>query len=161
MTRKNSPRLPWPALAVALLLVSALARSLPAAQAPGPGGAPGSPGSQDPLAEHLFAPDLVMRHQAEIGLSAAQRKALIEELQHTQTEMVPLQFEANEASEALVGLVSPSRIDEGEALAQAQRLMEIETRIKGKHLVLLVRIKNLLSAEQQVRLAEIRKAGGR
>lgn len=150
----------------ALFFVLALTFSLFAAgsalaQPPGPPTPGPQPGAGDPLAEHLFPPDLVMRHQAEIGLSPAQRDALIEELQATQVEIVPLQFDVTEAAEALAGLLSEARIDEGQALAGAQRVMELEARAKARHLILLVRVKNLLTPEQQERLEAIRDRGAR
>ncbi len=129
-----------------------------AAEASGP---PSPPSQRDPVAEQLFAPELVMSHQTEIGLTAAQRQTLISELQRLQTEVVPLQFEVQAASEALVELLAGERVEEERALAQAKRLMELEQQVRATHLALLVRIKNLLSVEQQTKLAAIRGGGAR
>src|SRR6266704_377535 len=45
------------------------------------------------LRRELFPPDLVMRHQGEIGLSEEQRTALVHEMQGLQSDLVPLQFD--------------------------------------------------------------------
>jgi Spy/CpxP family protein refolding chaperone len=97
-----------------------------------------------------------MEHQQEIGLSGQQRQVLIAELQQTQSDLVPLQFEISEAGERLAQLFAAPRVDEQEALAAAQRVMEIESLIKTRHLSLVIRIKNLLTQEQQAELRRLR-----
>lgn len=142
-----------------LLLGQLLGAVLTASDTRAAGEVPGSPSPQsqrDPVAEQLFPPELVMSHQAEIGLTAAQRGAIVEELQKLQTQVVPLQFEVQAAAEALVKLLASERVDEVNALAQARRVMDLEIQVRVKHLALLVRIKNLLSAEQRATLAVIR-----
>lgn len=147
-----------------LLLVS----SLSVAQAPGPGphlntppvpgamqpGAPG-PGDGDPLRREFFPPELIMDHQRELGLSADQRKKLIAEIQSAQSRNVELQFEVKAAAEGLADLVKKPAVDEAKAMAQVDKLMAIENELKKNHLRLLVRVKNLLSVEQQGKLREM------
>jgi Spy/CpxP family protein refolding chaperone len=137
---------------VALLLALLIATPVAAQKPPRQPGPPQSPAFE----KHLFAPDLVMRHQQEIGLRAEQRQALIAELQQTQADLVPLQFEISEAGERLVQLFEAPRVDEQEALAAAERVMELESRIKTRHMSLVIRIKNLLTEEQQAELRRLR-----
>jgi len=111
---------------------------------------------KDRFQKLVFAPELVMAHQGEIGLQPDQKQALIGELQRTQTDLVPLQFEMREASELLARLLEPPRVDEGEALAAAERVMGLEAEIKKLHLALVIRIKNLLTEEQQAELRRLR-----
>ncbi len=163
MSRTKQFRVAWRTvtLSLALLLPFGLANVVrgeePSAASTG---SPASAPPRDPIAERLFAPELVMGHQSEVGLTAAQREAVIHDLQRLQSELVPLQFELQAAAEALGVLLSTPRIDEERALAQAKRVMELEGQVKAKHLALLVRIKNLLSPEQQERLVALR-AGAR
>ncbi|MEE8277357.1 MAG: periplasmic heavy metal sensor [Thermoanaerobaculia bacterium] len=117
----------------------------------GPGGH-----KRDRFEESVFAPDLVMSHQGEIGLRSDQKQALIEELQRTQADLVPLQFEMSEAGERLERLLGVPRVDEDEALAAAERVMQLESEIKRRHLTLMIRIKNLLTEEQQAELRRLR-----
>ena len=109
------------------------------------------------FAKAVFAPELVMRHQGEIGLSEDQKQSLIAELQATQSDLVPVQLEISEAGESLAHMLRPATVDEAEALAAAQRVMQLETQIKLIHLRLVVRIKNLLTVEQQEALRRIRE----
>ena len=110
----------------------------------------------DPFAGLLFAPELIMQNQAAIGLSKAQRRDLITEVTQAQAEFLPAQMDLAEDAEELKRLLAAPHIDESAAVALASRLMELESRIKQRHLVLAIRIKNLLSESQQTRLAELR-----
>ena len=137
------------AAGLAALLVAPLALAQPPLE--GPGGH-----KRDRFEESVFAPDLVMSHQGEIGLRSDQKQALIEELQRTQSDLVPLQFEMSEAGERLERLLGVPRVDEDEALAAAERVMQLESEIKRRHLTLMIRIKNLLTEEQQAELRRLR-----
>lgn len=115
------------------------------------------PEGMDPIEFLLLPPELVMRHQGEIQLRPEQRQAIIAELQQTQADLVPLEFDLNDAQQKLVELLDRSRVDEEQALAVAGRLTEMEGEIKHRHLTLLIHIKNLLDEDQQQRLREIRQ----
>jgi Spy/CpxP family protein refolding chaperone len=133
-----------------LMLVSTLSLS----QSPAPPPAP-MPPDGDPLKREFFPPELIMDHQRELGVTADQRKKLVAEIQAAQSRMVELQFEVKSAHETLADLVRQPKVDEAKAMAQVDKLMAVENEIKKNHLRLLVRIKNLLSAEQQGKLREM------
>ncbi len=139
---------------------SVLALALGLALAPALVAAPGR-GAEERIARWVFAPELVMSHQAEIGLTAGQRDEFIRRMQKTQADLVPLKLELSEAVESLAHLLAAPRVDEGAALEQASRVMGLEAEIKRRHLELLIGIKNMLSEEQQMRLRRIRAAGRR
>ena len=130
-------------LLCAVLLVSSAAVTV---EAPRP----------DPMAEHLFPPDLVMAHGREIGLDDRQRAAIKEAIQASQSKFLDAQWSMQEESQKLVQLLQARPVDEAAVLAQADRVMSLERDVKRTHLSLLVRIKNLLSVEQQARLRELR-----
>jgi len=111
----------------------------------------------DPFAGLLFAPELIMKHQTAIDLSKAQRRDLITEVTQAQAEFLPAQMDLAEDAEELTRLLDAPRVDEAAAVALAGRLMALESQIKQRHLVLAIRIKNLLSESQQARLAELRE----
>ena len=114
-------------------------------------------GGEFELRRELFPPDLVMRHQAEIGLSDEQKSTLVREMQALQSDLVPLQFEISEAGEQLRAALAGPRIDESKAASLADRLMSLESRIKKRHLALMIRVKNTLTEEQQARLKDLRE----
>lgn len=118
---------------------------------------PGDPGA-GPLAK-LYTPDLLMTRQGDLGLSKAQRQAMIESLQETQSALVPLQWQMHAATGDLEKLLDAPRVDEAAALATGDRMTLVEGEIKRQHLRLLIRLKNQLTEAQQHRLDELRTRG--
>lgn len=117
-----------------------------------------APALDDPFASHLFPPELIMAHQREIGLQDAQRTAIVNELQQSQVIFVQLQWKMSAESEQLEALLRPATVNEVLVLAQIDRVLAVEREIKRAQVGLLIRIKNALSAQQQAKLAELRKA---
>ncbi|MBI4819145.1 MAG: periplasmic heavy metal sensor [Deltaproteobacteria bacterium] len=145
-----------------LLLFAGLCASGPAF-AEGPPGPPGPPGTplppgRDPLFEHLFPPELVMANQSTIALSEVQRSAIIKEMKGAQGQFVDLQWKVQEQAERVGQLLSANPIDEAKAAAEADKLMDIERQMKRTHLLLLVRIKNVLGPEQHEKLRGLRRS---
>lgn len=134
----------WP-----LILLLVLAAVDVRGQAPAPG--------KDPLAPHVFPPELVMRHAQEIGLDEKQRAGIKEAVIKMQARFLDLQWEIQEESEKMARLLQASPVDETAVLAQADRVMGLEREVKKAHLSLLVRIKNLLSDAQREKLSQLRR----
>ena len=143
--RHPNPFRLWPAIALALCL---LAVAPPVALAED---------DEDPFEELVFDPELVMANQRKIELTREQRDLFIREMQATQTDVLPVEFEMTEASMDLIELLEGPRVDEEAALEAAARVLELERQVKSRHMVLLIRIKNLLTEEQQELLQEIRE----
>ena len=60
-------------------------------------------------------------------------------------------------AEALVNVVKQDRPDEKQVLAQLDKVLNVENEIKRLRTGLLVRIKNILTPEQQAQLRGIKK----
>ncbi len=127
------------ALGLALLPASALT-----AQQPG----------DDPLAGLLFPPELVMQHQADIGLTPEQRTAITKSIADLQARAIDLQWRMQEATQSLASLLGKPVVDQTAALAQLDTVLNLEREVKRAQLTLLIRIKNTLTPEQQGRLAQ-------
>lgn len=112
-----------------------------------------APGS---IESKLFTPDAVMEHQAAIGIDPTQRESLLKEIDRAQSEIARLQWDLQGEKEKLAAVLDPSVVDEAKAKAQARRVMDAENSVKSAHLVMLVRIKNLLTPDQQKKLRELR-----
>lgn len=117
---------------------------------------PAAPG-QDPIAQNLFPPELVMRHGGEIGLDEKQRAAVKEIVQKAQAKFLDAQWEMQEESGKMVRLLQDRPIDEATVLAQVDKVLTLEREVKKTQLSLLIRIKNLLTEPQQARLSGLRK----
>ena len=138
-------------LLAALVLATVL--GMPArAQTPKPG--------DDPLAKLLFAPELVLKHAQDLALQPAQRSAIVSAIKEAQGDLLDLQLQMAERAQELIKLVDLPRVDEGPALAQADRVLGLERDMKRKQLQLLIRIKNTLTREQQDRLVALRDRPG-
>src|SRR6266567_7110785 len=133
-------------LSVALSLLCLCPSHVFAAQAP----------PADPVAEYLFPPELVMQHQSEIELTEDQKSALMAEIQKTQGRLADLQQRLQKEAEALGVLLKKDEVDEQAALAQLDRILHEEREIKRGHLAMVLRIKNTLTAEQEVKSREIK-----
>ena len=119
-----------------------------AAQPPGP----------DPLAENLFPPELVMQHQKAINLTDPQKASIRADLVKTQTRFTELQWQLQDAMEGLVALLKQSPTDEAQVMNILDKVLGFEREIKRSQIGLLVRIKNVLTAEQQAKLHRLQAA---
>lgn len=140
-------------LGLALLILSLV----PAAAFAGPGRGPGHHGG--PMMRHLAPPELVMRHQAELGLTDTQREQIKQVMKEAEPELVDLRWRAEAAREKLEELLGASRVDENQALVLSDRLMAAQQLVHKAQLRMMIRIKNLLTEEQQAKLKELRPKG--
>ncbi len=105
----------------------------------------GPPGQRPPGGDFLrefFPPELVMRNQKAIGLTAAQQSAIREEMVR-----------------ALGSLVKSGTAGEKEILAQFDKLLSVEAEIKRLQIENLLKIRNFLTKEQQEKLKELKRQG--
>ena len=113
------------------------------------------PQQPDPFAGQLFPPDLIMQHQQALNLSDDQKNFLKAELIKLQTRLTEVQWELQGEVEKLSALMKQDQVDEAQALAQLDKVLNLEREIKRAHIGLLIRLKNKLTSEQQARLREI------
>ena len=118
-------------------------------------------GTDDDVFEALlYTPELVMQHRRAIDLNDEQRDAISRMIQELQGRVVSLQWEMLDQLESLQEtLARGSQIDQDRALDQLDRVLQTEKEIKQAHLELLIRIKNVLTAEQQGILDGLKEPG--
>lgn len=107
--------------------------------------------------DNFFPPEMIMRKQKEIGLSEEQQKTIKEEMKNTLSRFTELEWERNAEEETMITLARQSKVDEKNALAQFDKLLALEHKIKKVHLEMLIRVKNILTEEQQNKLLQIRR----
>src|SRR5271166_7041579 len=125
---------------LALLLFSPLAAQQP---------------SEDPLRDVLFPPEAVMLHQQAVGLSEEQKNSLKVEVHQAQLKFTELQWTLQDEMERLISLLKQSKVDEKQAASQLDKVLAAEHEIKRAQLMLLIRIKNILTPGQQTQLREL------
>jgi Spy/CpxP family protein refolding chaperone len=111
---------------------------------------------EDNFARAFFAPELVMQHARAISLTDDQRNAITLAIAETQVKAVSNQLRMLEQMQAVIEQVEQARINEGQVLPALNRVLDLEQEVKIAHTTLLIRIKNLLTPEQQSKLRELR-----
>lgn len=114
----------------------------------------------DPIFSTLYPPELIMQHRRAIGLTDEQRDAISRLIQDLQGRVVRLQWELLDEMEQLRAITGQSRVDLDRSLDQMDAVLDTEKQIKQAHLEMLVRIKNLLSPDQQAALDRLREGEG-
>lgn len=121
-----------------------------------PGQPPRPPEPPDPIAQNLFPPEMVMQHRQEIGLTDEQHTAIRQELRKASTRFNELQWQMEDEMETMNKLTNASAVDEQKVMAELDKILNIEREVKRTQLLVSVRIKNKLTAEQQAKLQELR-----
>lgn len=110
------------------------------------------------IESRLYPPEVVMQNQGAIGLSAGQRDAIAKETERAHKELLELQWQLDAEKEKLIGVLDGEKVDEARSKTAALEVMKREDAIKVGHLAMLVRIKNVLTKDQQEKLRALREA---
>ena len=108
------------------------------------------------LADEMFPPEMIMQHQRELGLTDEQKAYMRGEINKTSARFNDLQWQLQDAMEALHDTMRTNQINEQQALAQLDKVLDAEREIKKLHMGLAIRIKNALTPEQQEKLQNMR-----
>ncbi|MFC1660942.1 hypothetical protein ACFL3S_05740 [Gemmatimonadota bacterium] len=122
---------------------------------------PGFVGAQtaqesDALEAMLYPPELIMQHRRAIDLNDEQRDAITRMIEDLQGRAVGLQWRLLDETESLKEALERPRVDQDRALDRLETVLETEKEIKRLHLELLIRIKNVLTPQQQEELDRFR-----
>jgi len=153
----------------AVFAVAFLFATVATAQEPGqPGHPPNAPGADnlpnrpphppnpDPLAHLMFPPDMIMNHARQLNLTDDQKAFMRSEIQKTTASFQDLQWKLQDQMELLQETMKSTSVNEQQALAQLDKVLELEREIKRLHIGLAVRLKNRLTPEQQDQLHKMR-----
>src|SRR5713101_1871175 len=106
----------------------------------------------DPLGDSMFPPDLIMQHTRDLNLTDEQKTFMRAEINRTTTRFNELQWQLQDAMEALHTAMKENTVNEQQALAQLDKVLDTEREIKRLHFGLAISIKNKLTPEQQNKL---------
>ena len=137
--------------------------SIANAQQPPPPPPPDSPMGQDPrppggdkIGRAFFPPELVMRNQKAINLTPDQQSLIREQMRQAMPRFTELQWQLSAEEETLASLVCANSPDEKQILAQFDKLMLVESELKRVRFALLVRMRGLLTPQQQQKLEALK-----
>jgi len=110
----------------------------------------------DPLGDVMFPPDLILGHSREIMLTAEQKSFMRGEIQKTTNRFNELQWALHDSMEDLHQVLEASSVNDQQALALLDKVLDIEREIKRLHFGMGIRLKNKLTPDQQAKLQSIR-----
>ena len=113
----------------------------------------------DPFSALLFTPEEIMQHRRAIELNDEQRDAITRLIEELQGKMVGLQWRLLDETESVKEALEGPRVDLDRVLDRFGNALETEVEIKRVHLELLIRIKNVLTRQQQEALRGLRSTG--
>ena len=114
------------------------------------------PPNPDPLAHLMFPPDMILGHARELNLTDEQKAFMRAEVQKATSAFQELQWKLQDQAELLHETMKSTSVNEQQALAQLDRVLDVEREIKRLHIGLAVRLKNRLTPEQQEQLNKMR-----
>jgi Spy/CpxP family protein refolding chaperone len=117
---------------------------------------PHPPPPGDPLAHLMFPPDMILDHARLLNLTEEQKTFMRAEVQKATATFQELQWKLQDQTEALHETMKSTSVNEQQALAQLDKVLDIEREIKRLHIGLAVRLKNRLTPEQQEQLHNMR-----
>lgn len=117
---------------------------------------PHPPAPPDPLAHLMFPPDMILGHARELNLTDEQKAFMRAEVQKATATFQELQWKLQDQMELLQETMKSTTVNEAQALAQLDKVLDIEREIKRLHIGLAVRLKNRLTPEQQEQLHKMR-----
>ena len=117
---------------------------------------PPHPPGPDPLAHLMFPPDMILNHARELNLTDEQKTFMRSEIQKATASFQDLQWKLQDQMELLHETMKSTSVNEQQALAQLDKVLDVEREIKRLHIGLAVRLKNRLTAEQQEQLHNMR-----
>ena len=104
--------------------------------------------NKDVFKGKLFAPNLILENREALQLSKEQFTAIRAAVVEVQANVAEHEWDMQEAYQALMLELDKSPIDEDKVLEFASQALLAENQVKKKQMAMLVRLKNLLNAEQ-------------
>ena len=147
-----------PAFVVTIILASC---AFVSAQQPQPADGPSQQMQRMPppppdLGDSMFPPDMIMQHARELNLTSEQKAFMRDEINKTTTRFNDLQWQLQDAMEALHETMKANPVNEQQALAQLSKVLDAERDIKTLHMAMNIHIKNKLTTDQQMKLLSMR-----
>jgi Spy/CpxP family protein refolding chaperone len=109
----------------------------------------GGAGMGRSMERNLFPAEFVLRNQVALGLSTEQVASIKKQVGDTQGRLLDAKVDLGRITEQLRAALEGTKVDEAAALSLAGQAMDLEKQVKTAHLGLLIRVKNVLTEQQQ------------
>src|SRR5260221_13858606 len=87
----------------------------------------------DPLGDAMFPPEMIMQHTRDLNLTDEQKTFMRAEINRTTTRFSELQWQLQDAMEALHTAMKENTVNEQRALQQLDKRLDTEREIKSLH----------------------------
>ncbi len=114
-------------------------------------------GKHDPFKGKLFAPDIILRNQAELNLTKEQFTSIKAAVIDVQSNVAEHQWDLREAYQKVLAALDENPIDEKKVLENINDVLLAENQVKKQQVAMLIRLKNLLNDEQIAYLQSLKK----
>ncbi|MCF8038432.1 MAG: hypothetical protein K9K79_03865 [Desulfohalobiaceae bacterium] len=106
------------------------------------------PDSMHTIHHELILPHFIARHQKELHLSAKQENFIKDQIQQTQTSIANHEWDLAKMVSQLEEILNQNPVNEEQALAMFDDLLELEATIKRIRFKAMLRINNILDKDQ-------------
>jgi hypothetical protein len=106
----------------------------------------------------LFAPNVILENRDALQLSKEQFTAIRAAVVEVQAGVAEHEWDIQEAYQALMLELDKSPVSEEKVLQHASTALLAENQVKKKQMVMLVRLKNLLTADQISHLESVHRS---
>lgn len=122
----------------------------------GAGIAAAAPPKEDVFKGKLFAPNVILEHKDELGLSKQQFTEIRRAVVDVQANVAEHEWDIAEAYQSIMAELDKRPIDEQRVLEHVAAALRAENEVKKLQVGMLVQLKNLLTAEQIEYLESVR-----
>ena len=105
----------------------------------------------------LFPPNVILEHQAELGLSKEQFTEVRKTVVELQGNVAEHEWDVREAYQNIMAELDRSPIDEDKVLEHVGAALRAENEVKKLQVAMLVKLRNLLTEEQVAYLESTRR----
>ncbi len=121
----------------------------------GPGYAAGP--KEDVFKGKLFPPNVILEHQTELNLSKEQFTSIKMAVVEVQANVAEHEWDVREAYMGIMKSLDESPIDEKQVMARVSAALLAENEVKKEQMMMLIRLKNLLTSDQIEYLESVRE----
>ena len=143
MSKRHSLRIPFLLVCLGLMSSAVLAQGLP--------------GKKDVFKGTLFAPNIILEHQDELGLTKDQFTAIKAAVVEVQASVAEHEWDLREAYMKTLASLDETPIDEEQVLENVDAALLAENQVKKLQVRMLVRLRKLLTEEQVEYLQALRQ----
>jgi Spy/CpxP family protein refolding chaperone len=143
MSKRNLLKIPFLLVCVSLMSSVALAQ--------------GFPGKKDVFKGKLFAPNIILEHQDDLGLTKEQFTAIKAAVVDVQANVAEHEWDLREAYMQTLSSLDESPIDEEQVMKNVEAALRAENQVKQLQVRMLIRLRKLLTDEQVEYLQAQRK----